>query len=48
MKERRGFGGGTIMVQMVILSGFMGCKPAHASTDDVSDTGFLIPAIKSS
>jgi hypothetical protein len=32
MKERRGFGVETIMVQMVNLSGFMGCKPAQAST----------------
>jgi hypothetical protein len=38
MKERRGFGGETIMVQMVNLSGFMGCKPAQASTDDVYET----------
>jgi hypothetical protein len=44
MKERRGFGGETIMVQMVNLSGFMGCKPAQASTVGVSETGFLIPA----
>jgi hypothetical protein len=47
MKERRGFGGETIMVQMVNLSGFMGCKPAQASTADVSETGFLIPATES-
>jgi hypothetical protein len=35
MKERRNFGGETIMVQMVNLSAFMGCKPAQASTVDV-------------
>jgi hypothetical protein len=44
MKERRGCGGETIMVQMVNLSAFMGFKPAQASTVDVSETGFLIPA----
>jgi hypothetical protein len=44
MKERRGFVGETIMLQMVNLSGSMGCKPAEASTVDVSATGFLIPA----
>jgi hypothetical protein len=44
MKERRGFGGETTMVQMVNLSAFTGCKPAQASTVDVSETGFLIPA----
>jgi hypothetical protein len=38
MKEQRGFRGETIMVQMVNLSGFMGCKPAQASTVDVSVT----------
>jgi hypothetical protein len=47
MKERRAFGGETIMVQMVNLSGFMACKPAQASTVDVSETGFLIPATES-
>jgi hypothetical protein len=44
MKERRGLGGETIMVQMVNLSALMMCKPAQASTVDVSETGFLIPA----
>jgi hypothetical protein len=44
MKERRGFGGETIMVQMVNLSASMGCKPAQDSTVDVYETGFLIPA----
>jgi hypothetical protein len=44
MKERRGFGGETIMVQIVNLCGFMGCKPVQASTVGVSETGFLIPA----
>jgi hypothetical protein len=43
MKERRE----TSMVQMVNLSGFMGCKPAQASRLDVSKTGFLIPATES-
>jgi hypothetical protein len=48
MKERRGFGGETIMVQMVNLSALMMCKPAQASTVDVvSETGFLIPATES-
>jgi hypothetical protein len=45
MKERRAFGGETIMVQMVNLSAFMECKPAQTNTADVSETGFLIPAI---
>jgi hypothetical protein len=44
MKERRAFGGETIMVQMVNISGFMMCKPAQASAVDVSEAGFLIPA----
>jgi hypothetical protein len=44
MKERRGFGGETITVQMVNLSGFVGRKPAQPSTVDVSETGFLILA----
>jgi hypothetical protein len=44
MKERRGIGGETIMVQVVNLSALMMCKPAQASTVDVSETGFLIPA----
>jgi hypothetical protein len=48
MKERRGFGGETIMVQMVNLSGFMGCKPAQASTVGVNETGFLIPVTETS
>jgi hypothetical protein len=48
MKERRGFGGETIMVQMVNLSGFMGCTPAQGSTVDVSETGFLIPVTEPS
>jgi hypothetical protein len=47
MKERRGFGGETIMVQMVNLSALMMCKPAQAGTVDVSETGFLIPATES-
>jgi hypothetical protein len=47
MNERKGSGGETIMVQMVNLSGFMGCKPAQASTVDVYETGFLIPATES-
>jgi hypothetical protein len=47
MKERRGFGGEIIMVQMVNLSAMMRCKPAQASTVDVSETGFLIPATES-
>jgi hypothetical protein len=47
MKERRGFGGETIMVQMVNLSGFMGCKPAQTRTVEVSKTGFLVPATES-
>jgi hypothetical protein len=40
VKERRGFGGETIMVQRVNLtvSGSMGCKPAQASIVDVSET----------
>jgi hypothetical protein len=45
--QRECFGGETIMVQMVNLSGFMGCKPAQASTIDVSETGFLIPVTES-
>jgi hypothetical protein len=44
MKERRAFGGETIMVQMVNLSAFMGCKSEQASPDDVSETEFLTPA----
>jgi hypothetical protein len=44
MKERRAFGGETIMVQMVNLSGFMMCKPAQTSAVDVSEAGFFIPA----
>jgi hypothetical protein len=48
MKERRGFGGEIIMVQMVNLSAFMGCKPAQASTVDVNETGFFIPVTESS
>jgi hypothetical protein len=47
MKERRGFGGETIMVQMVNLSAFMMCKPAQASTVDVSETGFHVPVTES-
>jgi hypothetical protein len=47
MKERRGFGGETIMVQMVNLSAFMVCKPAQARTVGVSETGLLIPATES-
>jgi hypothetical protein len=47
MKERRGFGGETIVVQMVNLSALMMCKPAQASTVDGSETGFLIPAAES-
>jgi hypothetical protein len=35
-------------LQMVNLSGFMGCKPAQATTVDVSETGFLIPFTESS
>jgi hypothetical protein len=37
MKERRVFGGETIMVQMANLSGFMVCKTAQAITVDVSE-----------
>jgi hypothetical protein len=44
MKERRGFGGEAIMVQMVNLRALMMCKPAQASAVDVSEAGFLIPA----
>jgi hypothetical protein len=49
MKERRSFGGENMMVQMVNLSGVMGCKPAHsqARTADVSERGFLISATES-
>jgi hypothetical protein len=47
MKESRGFGGETIMVQMVNLSAFKGCKPAQAGAADVSGTGFLIPTTES-
>jgi hypothetical protein len=47
MKERREFGGETIMVQMVNLSSLMMCKPAQASAGDVSETGFLVPATES-
>jgi hypothetical protein len=47
MKERIGFGGETIMVQMAICSAFMGCKPPQTSTVDVSKKGFLIPATES-
>jgi hypothetical protein len=47
MKERSAFGGETITVQMVTLSAFMGCKPAQASTVDVSETGFVIPDTES-
>jgi hypothetical protein len=48
MKERRGFRGETIMVQMVNLRvrNFMVCKP-QARTVDVSETGLLIPATES-
>jgi hypothetical protein len=35
------------MVQMANLSALMMCKPAQASTADVSETGFLIPATES-
>jgi hypothetical protein len=35
------------MAQMVDLSGFMGCKPAQASTVDVYGAGFLVPATAS-
>jgi hypothetical protein len=47
MKERRGFGGETIMVQMGNHSALMMCEPAKASTVYVSETGFLIPATES-
>jgi hypothetical protein len=47
MKQRKGFGGETTMVQMVNLSGSMECKPEQASSVDVSETGFLIPATES-
>jgi hypothetical protein len=47
MKERRGFGGETIMVQMVNLRALMMCKPAQASTVEVTETGLLIPATES-
>jgi hypothetical protein len=49
MKERRGFGGETIMAQMVNLtvSALMMCKPAQTSTVDVSEIGFLVPATES-
>jgi hypothetical protein len=49
MKERRGFGGETIVVQMVnrTVSALMMCTLAQASTVDVSETGFLIPATES-
>jgi hypothetical protein len=43
MKERRAFGEETIMVHIVNLGGFIGCKPAQASTVEVSETGFLVP-----
>jgi hypothetical protein len=43
MKERRAFGGATIMAQMVNLSAFMG-----SSTVDVYETGFRIPVTESS
>jgi hypothetical protein len=45
MKERRGFGGETIMMQMVNLSALMMCKPAQASAFDVPATGFLNQSI---
>jgi hypothetical protein len=44
IKERRGFGGETIMVKMINLSALTMCKPAQATTVDVSETGFLNPA----
>jgi hypothetical protein len=47
MKVRRAFGGETIIVQMVNLGGFMGCKPAQAGTGDVSEIELLIPATES-
>jgi hypothetical protein len=43
-ERERQLWGEAIMVQMVILSGFMECKPILVG---VSETGFLIPTTES-
>jgi hypothetical protein len=45
MKQRRGYGGETMMVQVVNLCSF---KTAQASTDYVTETEFIFLATESS